>query len=62
MLARERLTALEAALPSSQRLLPLPRAVDVQVLRERYKDLKRRLEDTVPQLDRLLFTLPGADS
>ncbi|WP_434450079.1 hypothetical protein [Lentzea sp. E54] len=62
VLARERLTTLEAALPSSQRLLPLPRAVDVQVLRERYRDLKRRLKDTVPQLDRLLFTLPGADS
>lgn len=43
-------------------LSPLPRSVDAQVLRERYRDLKRRLEDTVPQLDRLLFTLPGADS
>ncbi|WP_157528976.1 hypothetical protein [Nocardia sp. NRRL S-836] len=62
VLARERLTTLEAALPSSQRLLPLPRAVDIQVLRERYRDLKRRHENTVPQLDRLLFTLPGADS
>ncbi|SDN11432.1 hypothetical protein SAMN04488074_1358 [Lentzea albidocapillata subsp. violacea] len=62
VLARERLTTLETALPSSQRLLPLPRSVDVQVLRERYRDLKQRLKDTVPQLDRLLFTLPGADS
>lgn len=62
VLARERLTALEMALPSSQQLLPLPQSVDVQVLRERYKDLKRRLEYIVPQLDRLLFTLPGADT
>jgi hypothetical protein len=59
-LARDRLTTLENALPSSQRPLPLPQAVDVKILRQRYRHLKELLQDTVPQLDRLLFTLPGA--
>lgn len=59
-LARDRLTALENALPSSQRPLPLPQAVEVKALRQRYRHLTELLQDTVPQLDRLLFTLPGA--
>jgi hypothetical protein len=60
VLGRDRLTALEAALPSSQQPLPLPRAAAANVLRQRYRHLKELLQDTVPQLDRLLFTLPGA--
>lgn len=59
-LARDRLTALEAALSPSQRPLPLPQAVDAKVLRQRYKHLRKLLQDAVPQLDRHLFTLPGA--
>ncbi|WP_156959330.1 hypothetical protein [Nocardia sp. BMG51109] len=59
-LAHGRLTRVENALPSSQRPVPLPRTADVAVLRKRYEHLKKRLEETVPQLDRLLFTLPGA--
>lgn len=60
-LARDRLTALESVLPSSRRLLPLPRSVDMDVLRQRYRHHKEHLKDTVPQLDRLLFTLPNAE-
>ncbi|MBY8856756.1 hypothetical protein K7711_09735 [Nocardia sp. CA2R105] len=59
-LARYRLTELENALPSRQRPLPLPRTADISVLRQRYRHLEKLLEETVPQLDRLLFTLPGA--
>lgn len=59
-LARDRLTTLEAVLPPAQRPLPLPQAVDISVLGQRYQHLKHLLRDTVPQLDRLLFTLPGA--
>lgn len=59
-LARDRLTALENTLPASQRPLPLQQAVDVEFLRQRYRDLEKLLRSTVPQLDRLLFTLPGA--
>ena len=60
-LARDRLTTLANALPASQRLLPLPQAVGVDVLRQRYIQLKKLLQNTVPQLDRLLFTLPDAE-
>ncbi|MCE7009986.1 hypothetical protein LWC34_45345 [Kibdelosporangium philippinense] len=60
VVARDRLTTLAEALPSSQRPLPLPQAADLNVLRQRYTHLKKLLQDTVPQLDRLLFTLPGA--
>jgi hypothetical protein len=35
-LARNRLTALETVLPAAQRLLPLPRAAEAAVLRQRY--------------------------
>jgi hypothetical protein len=59
-LARDRLAALEAVLPASQRPLPLPQAADAEVLRRRYRQLSDALRNTVPQLDRLLFTLPGA--
>jgi hypothetical protein len=59
-LARHRLSALEAALPTSQRPLPLPQTTDVNVLRQRYRHLVDHLRDTVPQLDRLLFSLPAA--
>ncbi|MGW5515297.1 hypothetical protein [Nocardia africana] len=59
-LAHCRLGELEEALPAAQRPQPLPRAADVAALRERYAHLKTLLEETVPQLDRLLFTLPGA--
>ncbi|MCO5974646.1 hypothetical protein [Actinoallomurus soli] len=59
-LVRDRLSTLESALPPSQRPLPLPQAVDAKVLGQRYRHLHKLLEDSVPQLDRLLFTLPGA--
>jgi hypothetical protein len=60
VLTRDRLTALEAVLPLSQRPLPLPQSVNVDVLRQRCRQLNTLLQDAVPQLDRLLFTLPGA--
>ncbi|MCF6425816.1 hypothetical protein [Amycolatopsis tucumanensis] len=60
-LVRERIVKLEALLPETERLLPLPKAADVQVLRQRHRHWKDRLRQSVPQLDRLLFTLPGAD-
>jgi hypothetical protein len=47
-------------LPASQRPLLLPQAADAEVLRRRYRQLSDALRNTVPQLDRLLFTLPGA--
>jgi hypothetical protein len=59
-LAHERLTTLESALPRSQRSTPLPSTADTATLRDRYAHLKRLLDDEVPQLDRLLFTLPSA--
>ncbi|MER6991683.1 hypothetical protein ABT337_15555 [Saccharopolyspora hirsuta] len=59
-IARDRLNALDAALPTTQRSRPLPEDVEVNLLRQRYQHLKDLLEDTVPQLDRLLFTLPCA--
>jgi hypothetical protein len=58
-LARDRLSALEAALSASQRPLPLPQSADVKVLRERRRQLTTMLWEAVPQLDRILFTLPG---
>lgn len=60
VLARDRLTTLEAILPVAKRSSRLPEGADEQLLRERYKQLYRMLVDDVPQLDRLLFTLPGA--
>ncbi|MEU0465811.1 hypothetical protein ABZ215_17550 [Amycolatopsis sp. NPDC006131] len=61
---RPRAQALEpditALLPETERLLPLPKAADVEVLRQRHRHWKDRLRQSVPQLDRLLFTLPGA--
>jgi hypothetical protein len=60
VLARDRLTTMASALPSAERPLPLPRAADLKVLRQRYTQLKERLQEEVPQLDRLLFTLPDA--
>ncbi|MBE1467430.1 hypothetical protein H4W33_006442 [Kibdelosporangium phytohabitans] len=60
VLARDRMATLVATLPPSQRPLPLPQSVGVTKLRERYAHLRELLEETVPQLDRLLFTLPGA--
>ena len=60
VLVRDRLSAIEAALPAIQRPLPLPQNVDVRVLRERYDYIIEMLDGEVPQLDRLLFTLPGA--
>lgn len=60
VLVRNRLATLEAVLPAQQRPLPLPKGAEPQVLRERYRQLSERLDSTVPQLDRLLFTLPGA--
>lgn len=60
VLARDRLITLASALPSSQRPLPLPQAASLKVLRQRYTQLKELLQDMVPQMDRLLFTLPGA--
>jgi hypothetical protein len=59
-LTLRRLSMLESALPQSQRPLPLPRNADTDVLRERYLAHVHSLSDTVPRLDRLLFTLPGA--
>jgi hypothetical protein len=59
-LIRERLTALETVLPHSLQLSPWTQSGDVEVLRERYFGLKERLESIVPNLDRLLFTLPGS--
>ncbi|MDQ3402648.1 MAG: hypothetical protein M3548_04535 [Actinomycetota bacterium] len=56
------MTTLEAVIPESLRQIPLPRNVQIKVLCQRYQHLKKLLEDTVPQLDRLLFTLPDADS
>ena len=61
-LAHERLTTLESALPHSQNSAPPPSTADTATLRERYAHLKRLLDDEVPQLDRLLFTLPNATS
>jgi hypothetical protein len=58
VLARDRLTMLHDALPAAQRKLPLPQSANASVLRQRYHDLTELLHDTVPQLDRLLFTLP----
>ncbi|WP_026211664.1 hypothetical protein [Longispora albida] len=60
-LARDRLATAEASLPDSQRPIRLPQRADPDLVRQRYQNLKTLLEDTVPQLDRLLFTLPGAD-
>lgn len=55
-----RLRLLESALPQSQRPLPLPSNADTDILRKRYLADAHSLSDAVPQLDRLLFTLPGA--
>jgi hypothetical protein len=60
VLARDRLATLEAVLPASKRPLRLPQSADERLLRDRYDQLSRMLDDDVPQLDRLLFTLPGA--
>lgn len=59
-LTLRRLSMRESALPRSQRPLPLPCNADTDVLRERYLAHVHSLSDTVPRLDRLLFTLPGA--
>jgi hypothetical protein len=59
-LAQDRMSKLESALPSSQRLAPLPHPCDEQALRQRYGELKDRHEHEVPDFDLLLFTLPGA--
>jgi hypothetical protein len=58
-LAVRRISMLESALPQSQRPLPLPSKAAADVLRERYRAHVELLANTVPQLDRLLFTLPG---
>lgn len=60
VLARDRLATLAGVLPPSKRPLPLPQVADLRVLRDRYSHLKQLLQGAVPQLDRLLFTLPGA--
>lgn len=60
VLARDRMSVLEAILPEAKRPPCLPQGADQQSLRDRYKDLSRMLADEVPQLDELLFTLPGA--
>lgn len=59
-LVRDRLATLEAALPPSQRPLPQPEDVDLDGLRRRYAELKDLLRESVPQLERVLFTLPDA--
>jgi chloramphenicol 3-O-phosphotransferase len=59
-LTLRRLSMLESVLPQSQRPLPLPRNAGTDVLRERYLAHVHSLSDTVPQFDRLLFTLTGA--
>ena len=61
-LARDRLSALEAALPASQRPSPLLQSADLEALRERRRHLGALLAEEVRHLDRLLFTLPGAYS
>ncbi|MGW0518254.1 hypothetical protein [Crossiella sp. NPDC003009] len=58
VLARDRLTELQAVLPPG--LIPLPEDVEVDALRARYQQLKDRLAETIRPLDRLLFTLPNA--
>ncbi|MDA3646282.1 hypothetical protein LZ318_28975 [Saccharopolyspora indica] len=60
VVARDRLNVLGAALPTSHHTPPLPETADVHMIRQRYQHLKDLLQDTAPQLDRLLFTLPGA--
>lgn len=57
-LARNRLTELGSLLPGSRRPLPLPLDTSPPVLRDRYSQITKILDGSVPQLDRLLFTLP----
>ncbi|WP_459549833.1 hypothetical protein [Nocardia sp. X0981] len=57
-LARNRLTELGSLLPDSRRPLPLPLDTSPPVLRDRHSQIAKILDGTVPQLDRLLFTLP----
>jgi hypothetical protein len=59
-LALRRLSALESALQQPKRPLLLPRNADTDVVRERYLAHVHSLSDTVPRLDQLLLTLPGA--
>ncbi|MCR6490805.1 hypothetical protein M8542_49265 [Amycolatopsis sp. OK19-0408] len=58
-LVRDRLTTLLEVLPKPLRPQGPPTA-DVEDLRRSYEQMKELLGETVPQLDRLLFTLPGA--
>jgi hypothetical protein len=60
VLAHGRLETLEAAIPASQRPVPLSRTADAKTMYQRYEYLKDLLKGIVPQIDRLLFTLPGA--
>lgn len=57
-LAGNRLTELASLLPGFRRPLPLPLDTSPPVLRDRYSQITKILDGTVPQLDRLLFTLP----
>jgi len=58
VLTRDRLTVLEQQLPADQRAVSLPADVDADTVRDRYRQLTSRFAG-IPQLDRLLFGLPG---
>lgn len=59
-LLRERIGVLESVLPEPKPFPQLAPDADVDELRMRYGKLKELLGERVPQLDRLMFTLPGA--